>query len=235
MIEINTTLLEKYKARRKVWVPPSRGRKGYHRMQETGIEVNVGPADWKPTPEEIEDQAYGFPIKVPSDPKKEWRDKASGYFSCDKASPMRVKFDPTISEEASVRGTVSDQTIHLGNKFFALDRDHQERIMVHETGHTFEDQISNMETELIGGVAAKVLGTTISRPGKLPYYDGAWGQMNPSEAFADSVEALYNSPDEFKERYPEAYDFMVSVMPPNWKEIIKTNIVGIDNAMKNYK
>lgn len=238
MIEIDTTLLEKYKAKRPVWVPPAHGRKGYTRMQETGVSVDVGPTDWEPTREEIEDQAYGFSVKVPSNPKAEWRNKPDGYFSCDKAVPLNVVFDPDMSAEASVRVSQggNGNEISLGPKFLALNRDHQERIMVHETGHTFEEQISNMEKELIGGVAAKALGTMISRSGKkVEYYDGVWGQMNPSEAFADSVEALYNSPDEFKSRYPETYDFMVSVMPENWKEIVKVNIASIDKAVKESK
>jgi len=230
MLEINTNILAKYLAKKRVWVPPTMKTKGYYRMQETGTDVDVGPKDWDPTPEEIEDQLYGFSVKVPSDPKKEWRNKPEGYFSCDKAFPLTVKYNPDMHAEASVSGPKDDITISLSDKFFKLDKEIQDRIMAHETGHTFEDQISNMEKELLDGVASKVLGTMVLRPGKVPYYDGVWGEMEPSEAFAESVTVLYHNPEEFKEKYPEAYDFMISVMPSNWKEVIKANIDAISRV-----
>lgn len=233
MIEIDTIELLKYKAKTRVWVKdPSKKGGGYHRMQETGVDVKVGPKDWAPTAEEIEDQAYGFPVKVPSNPKTEWRDKPEGYFRCDKAVPLDVKYSSTTTSEAYVPQGSGDPSIYLGKKFFDQSRAEQEYIMAHETGHTFEDQIPNMEEELSTGCAAKVLGTMILRPGKSPYYDGVWGEMNPSEAFADCVAALHQKPKEFKDRYPEAYDFVVSVMPKNWKEVIKTNIASIDKIKK---
>ena len=75
-------------------------------------------------------------------------------------------------------------------------------IIGHEAGH----QLSNIVPEL---------GTTIiENPGSLlgrynqkrALFDGAFGEYNAEEAWADAVSAYINTPQQFQTQYPELYD-----------------------------
>lgn len=172
------------------------------------------------------------------DKKESWRDKPEGYFKCDRAASVQVVFKPNYKPIASMGFYNGERAILIGKRFFEYSdedfgEEHESHTMAHETGHIFEYQIENLSEELTGGCAAKVLGT-LADPESGIFYDGIWGMENPNEAFAESVAVLYSTPDIFKENHPEAYEFVKSVMPPNWREVIDKNIKSMKDAKEEY-
>ena len=145
---------------------------------------------------------------------------------------VKMAYDPNKTSEASAMPTYHDIGIAIGDKFFDLEPSHQKWIIAHETGHLFEDRIPGLNEELVGE-GAKTLGTMVDTE-KWLYFDGIYGESSPSEAFATGVAELYFSPEEFKSRYPKAYDFVSGVLPDNWEDIIKSHISKIPDVKKEY-
>ena len=154
-----------------------------------------------------------------------------------KRAPVRsVKlcYDPNLRQEATTRPEWQECVIIVGGKFFKLPPRGQKWVIAHETGHTFEKQIKNLEHDIIGGYAAPLFGKMVDS-GKRLHYEGVFDEYKPSEAFATCVAELYYSPTEFKKRYPEAYDFIKNTLPANWKDAVRANIAQIPNVEKKYR
>lgn len=146
---------------------------------------------------------------------------------------VKMAYEPNKTNEASAMPKYHDIGISVGDKFFDLEESHQKWIIAHETGHLFEDRIAGLNESLVGE-GGKTLGTMVDTE-KWLYYDGIYDEPSPSEAWATGVAELYHSPEEFKSRYPAAYDFVKKTLPDTWKSTIKSHISQISDVKREYE
>ena len=171
--------------------------------------------------------------------KPSWRDKPEGYFNSDDATSVPVHFKLRSGPIAHIGYYNNERSIILGKRFFEYSNEdfgeeYESKLIAHETGHVFSHQIKNLEEELLGGCAGDVLGTLVKDPDGHVSYEGLWYMENSSESFAESVAILYTDPKMFKDKHPEAYEFVKSVLPNNWKEIVKANIKSMLDVKEEY-
>jgi len=75
-------------------------------------------------------------------------------------------------------------------------------VIGHEAGH----QLANYNPELQRTIVDNPGGLLGRYNQKRGFFDGAFGEYNAEEAWADAVSSYVNSPRRFQEQYPELYD-----------------------------
>ena len=80
--------------------------------------------------------------------------------------------------------------------------DEWQYVIGHEAGH----QLANYNPELQRTIVDNPGGLLGRYNQKRGFFDGAFGEYNAEEAWADAVSSYVNSPRRFQEQYPELYD-----------------------------